>query len=392
MSKQIKSFWIVAAFIIALIIVVSKIPAYTPNAIKSKEESITIGVLLPLTGDGASYGIQLRRSAEMAIAEINQAGGIDKQEIEAIFEDGQCNSEKALSAAQKLINIDKVNIIMGGVCLEEILPVASLAETAKVLVISPSITNPDLTKSGNFIFRTIPSDSNAAIVAAEYAYNKISARKVAIISEMKDYSQGLRHIFKDSFTALGGTILADETYNTDNTNLKVQLLKIKIQAPDLIYLIPQTSTSGIQILDQLNANDIQINILTTDTLMKDEIVAKNFQNMKGVMGLEQFFDKNNILAKNMLKKYEDKFGEPILLPIAQTNFYSQFYLIKEAIEKVGANTEELRDYLYKLKDWKHALGTLNFDKNGDPIGLPYVIKKVDNGKLAIVEIFKPITR
>ena len=393
MSKQIQLFWVSISLIILIaIIAIFKINTNIPNITKSPTEPINIGVLLPLTGDGASYGIPLRRSAELAINEINQDGGIAGRQIVAIFEDGQCSAEKAITATQKLINLDHINIIMGGACLEETLPIAPLAETAKVLVISPAVTNPELTKAGDFIFRTIPADTNTALIAAEYAYNKMDVRKVAVLSEKKDYAQGLRQTFKDKFASLGGEILADETYLPEDTDLKVRLLKIKIQNPELIYLIPQTADSGLKILSQLRANDIPTKILTTDVLMNNEAVEKSPQDLEGIVGLEQFFDKNNTLSKNMLEKYATKFGEDAPLPIQQTNLYSQFYLIKSAIEKVGTNTEQLRDYLYSLKNWKHALGTLNFDTNGDPTGIPYLIKKVEDGKLIDVEVYKPMMR
>src|SRR3989344_5679165 len=166
-----------------------------------------IGVMYPLTGDGASYGLPIQRTTRIAVDEINAQGGVNGRKLEVIYEDSKCNPKDGNAAAQKLVNLDKVKVIIGGVCSGETLGAAPITEAAKVVLISPSATNPDITNAGDFVFRLAPSDAFAGVVASDYAFNGMDARNAAVISESTDYAQGLRKVFKEEFVKLGGKIV-----------------------------------------------------------------------------------------------------------------------------------------------------------------------------------------
>lgn len=389
MNKGAKLFWgLVLLAVIVVIVAVARTPGGPSNA-DLPEGPIKIGFVAPLTGDGAAYGIPIQRAGELALADINQSGGILKRQLEVVWEDGKCDPKDATAAAQKLINIDKVSAIFGGVCSSETLAMAPLAEAAKVLVVSPSSTSPDLTTAGEFIFRTAPSDAAAGAVAAEYAYNKLGSRKAAVISETKDYTQGLRKVFTERFKALGGEVVVDETFNTGDTDFRTQILKLKNAAPDVVYLLPQTPTPGVLILQQLTINGVEAKKLTAEVLLVRSVVDENKQHMEGLIGVEQFFDETSELWQGFVAAYKARYNEDPPFPSYQANTYSQFYMLKEAIEKVGLNSEKIRDHFLGLKDWGHTLGTLTFDKNGDPVGLPYSIKAVENSELKELEVYRP---
>src|SRR3989338_4952391 len=389
MAKGVKLFWgLVVLAIIIVIVALARTPSVQkPSA--SETGPIKIGAVVPLTGDSAAYGLPIQRAGLLAVEEINAAGGVNGRPFEVVWEDGKCDAKEASVAAQKLINIDDTKMIFGGVCSSETLAMAPLAETAKVLIVSPSATSPDITGAGDFIFRTAQSDDTAGDVAAQYAMSKVGARKAAVISETKDYAQGLRRVFTEKFKASGGEVVADETYNSGDTDFRTQILKIKSANPDVVYILPQTSSPGILILKQLAANGVSASRLTAEVLIGRNIVAENKKEMEGVVGIENWFDEKGDLAAKMLTTYKQKYNEDAPFPSFMANMYSQFYLIKDAIEKVGLDTEKLRDYLYELKEWKHALCSLTFDKNGDPVGLPYSVKKVENGELKELEIYRP---
>ncbi|MBI2551738.1 ABC transporter substrate-binding protein [Candidatus Uhrbacteria bacterium] len=390
MTKGAKLFWgLVILAVIIVVAAVSRAPRSGPSVKELPEGPIKIGFVAPLTGDGAAYGIPIQRAAELALADINQNGGIGKRQLEVVWEDGKCDPKDATAAAQKLINIDRVSAIFGGVCSSETLAMAPLAEAAKVLVVSPSSTSPDLTAAGEFIFRTAPSDAAAGAIAAKYAYDKMGSRKAAVISETKDYTQGLRQVFTAKFKELGGEVVADETFNTGDTDFRTQILKIKNATPDVIYLLPQTPTPGVLLLQQLTSNGVEAKRLTAEVLLVRSVVDENKAQMEGLIGIEQYFDEQNELWQGFIAAYKTRYSEDPPFPSYQANTYSQFYLLKEAVEKVGLNTEKIRDYFLGLKDWKHTLGTITFDSNGDPVGLPYSIKTIAEGELQELEVFRP---
>lgn len=391
MTKGVKVFWgVVVVAIIIVVVALSRTPSGSPTSSSSNAGPVKLGVVVPLTGDGASYGIPIRRAGELAVEEINAAGGIAGAPLEVVWEDGKCDAKEGTAAAQKLINVDQVKVIFGGVCSSETLAMAPLAEAAKVLIVSPSATSPDLTAAGDFVFRTAPSDAAAGSVAAEYAYAKMGAKKAAVISQTTDYAQGLRKVFTARLAALGGTIVADETYNNGDTDFRTQILKIKSGAPDVIYILPQSQASGVLILKQLKANGVDTKNLTAEVLIGRNAIAENKADMEGLTGIEGWFDEKGDLAAAMLANYKTKYNEDPPFPQFMTNLYSQFFLLKEAVEKTGGmDSEKIRDYFYGLKDWKHALGTLTFDSNGDPVGLPYSVKQVTGGELKELEVFRP---
>jgi branched-chain amino acid transport system substrate-binding protein len=353
-----------------------------------KEEFLKIGVMLPLTGDAAAYGIPLQRAAQIAVEEINSQGGISGKKIEIIWEDSKCDAASGAAAAQKLVNVNKVKYIMGGACSSETLAAAPITEEAKVIMISPSATSPDITKAGDFLFRTAPSDALAGRVAANYAFESMKARKAAIISEKTDYAQGLRKIFKERFEELGGKIVLDEQYETGATDFRTQILKMKNAKPDLLYLVPQTPTSGILVLKQMKDQKLELAILTAEVLIGRDVISENKALTEGIIGFEQFFDESNPFARTFIETYKARYQEELAFPSFMSNIYSQFYLLKEAIEKVGDDPVKVRDYLYQISNWQHALGSLTFDQNGDPLSV-YAIKKVKDGTLEQIDVVKP---
>lgn len=384
-----KIIWSVIVVIVLVLGYVLFVPrTKTPAVSDLPTTTVKVGGVVPLTGDGAAYGLPVQRAASLAVNEINLAGGVKGEPLEIVWEDGKCDAKEATSAARKLVTIDKVAIILGGVCSSETLAMAPITEAEKVIVLSPSSTSPDITTAGDFVFRTAPSDALAGRVAAEYAVKKFSAKKAAIISETKDYTQGLRRVFKEVFTALGNTVVADEVYNTGDTNFRSQLLKIKATNPDVLYLLPQTPASGVLILKQLKDLKMKTQLLTAEVLIGRDAVKEQGSAMEGLVGVEQYFDEKGERAQTFLKKYKETYNEEPPFPSFMANMYSQVYLVKEAMEKYGQDTEKIRDYFLSLKGWEGALGRLTFDQNGDPLS-SYAVKKVEGGKLVDVEIYNP---
>ena len=163
---------------------------------KVTTEPIKIGFVGPLSGDVANLGQNIRAAVEVARDEINNQGGINGRKIQVIFEDGKCDSKAATAAGNKLINLDKVKMIVGGVCSGETLAIAPMAEKNNVILISPASTNPKVTQAGDYVFRLIPSDSFQGKFAAEYMYNTLGKRSIAVLYTKNDWGVGVSNVFK----------------------------------------------------------------------------------------------------------------------------------------------------------------------------------------------------
>ena len=341
------------------------------------QASYKVGVMLPLTGDAAAYGLPIQKAIKIAFDEINAKGGVNGAKLDPIYEDSKCNPKDGNAAAQKLVNVDKTKVIIGGVCSGETLGAAPITEAAKVVLISPSATSPDITKAGDFVFRVAPSDAFAGEVAAEYAFNTMGARKAAVVSETTDYAQGLRNVFKARFTELGGQIVVDETYNPEDTDFRTQATKVKVASSDVIYLLPQAPAKGLLLIKQLREAGVTGQLLTAEVLMGRNTVAENGADMEGLIGIEQKFDEKNPKAAGMVAKYKEQTNEE---PAYMSGGYDIVYLIADAITKNGYDGEKIKMYLYGVKDYDGAVGRITMDENGDPI-MEYSILQVKNGVL-----------
>ena len=352
---------------------------------KEMQGSYKIGVMYPLSGDGAAYGLPLQATTKIAADEINAKGGINGKKLELIYEDGKCAPKDGNAAAQKLINIDKVKVIIGGACSGETLGAAPLANENKVVMISPSATSPDITtKGGDFVFRLAPSDAYAGIVAAYYAFNDLSAKKAAVISESTDYAQGLRKVFKENFAKQGGEVVADETYNPEDTDFRTQVTKVKAANPDIIYLVPQTTPKGVLLVKQVKEAGVKSQLLTAEVLIGRNVIKDNAADVEGLVGIEQRFDDKAPKAAPVIAKYKQQSGEEPPFPAFMSSAYDIVYLISDAIAKNGYDGEKIRDYLYAVKDYDGAVGKVTIDKNGDVI-LAFSIKQVKNGQLVTLK-------
>ena len=347
--------------------------------------SYKIGVMFPLTGDAAIYGIPAQVSAKIAADEINAKGGVNGKKIEMIYEDSKCNPKDGNAAAQKLVNVDKVKVIIGGYCSGETLGAAPITEANKVVLISPSSSSPDITKAGDFVFRLAPSDAFAGVVASNYAFNDMKARKAAIISETTDYAQGLRNIFKENFVKLGGEIVADETYNPDDADFRTQITKVKASAPDIIYVSPNTAIKSAILIRQIREAGLKQKLLGNEVVIgaKNEM-KENAELWEDIIGVEQKFDDKAPKAAALFAKYKEQTSVEPALPQYMASAYDIVYLLSDAIVKYGYDSEKIRDYLYTVKAYDGAVGEITIDENGDPI-MEYSVNQVKSGDLVVLK-------
>ena len=209
----------------------------------SSGDTYKIGFIGPLTGDNANYGIRCSNAARLAVDEINAAGGIDGKMLELIAEDSEGTVDKALASYEKLAYMDEVCAIIGPVFTSPALAVAQRCQEDGIVMISPSATHKDVTAQPatnpdglNYVFRTVPSDALQSEVAGHYFYEVLGYRKLASLYAMNDYSQGLALGMKETFEALGGEVVAEETCMVGDKDFRTQLTQIKAAAPEAIYI------------------------------------------------------------------------------------------------------------------------------------------------------------
>ena len=236
---------------------------------------IKVGVIAELTGDIPAVGASCKNAAELAVKEINDAGGIDiggtKYTVELFVEDNAGKADQSASAASKLITQQNVVAIIGPNASRYAIPASEIAESSKVVLISPWSTNPKTTLKGDttdpkqYVFRAAFIDPFQGRVVAKFALDNLGAKNAEVLYDVaSDYNKGIAEFFKATFEENGGTVVAFETYTTGDKDFSAQLTKIKDTAPDVIFLPNYYSEVPLQI-QQAHRLGIDVPFLGSDS-------------------------------------------------------------------------------------------------------------------------------
>lgn len=340
--------------------------------------TIKIGFIGPLTGDAAAIGADQLSGTQLAIERINAAGGINGKQLALIAEDGKCSGADAANAAQKLVNVDKVVAIIGGLCSGETLAAAPIAEAGKVPMISPGSSSPDVSKAGDFVFRDYPSDAGKTKAMAKYfAQNQLA--KVAIISENTDYAQALKVSLKKDLPA--NSIVFDENVEPGTKDFRSLLTRMKSAQFDVF--VPNANSDAVDavMVQQFRQQGFTQRITGADTMDSVVIAQVAGDAAEGVTLI-------NVPTAGEGTQFETdvkaKYGDPKSSIAWVAYAYDAMNVFAQAFKAVGTDGSAVRDYLYAMKPHQGIIGTFHFDENGDPVGISYVSKKFAGGKIITV--------
>lgn len=367
--KKVIKYSLVFILVLAVSLLVLNITGYL--TLQNKDD-IVIGFISPLSGPAASYGAAERNIVQSTIEEINLNGGINNRQVRIVYEDGECDGVSALKAARKLIDVDNVSIILGGTCSGETLGIAPLAQEREVILFSAISSNPQISSMGDFIFRNVPSDTYFVNATISYL-EKENITRVALISEQGDYGQGARKLFKELYN---GNIIADETYNLRDSDVRTQLTKIKAREFEALIIVPQTGEDLGLILRQAKELDIQTRIFSLN-LFGDTAYDVAGDAIIGLVYSDNISVYENDKGRNLLTEYKQRHENPPIDYMVASR-YDSINIVKSAIEscRTERDTECIRDYILSIKDYQGATGTYSFDENGDIHPKEFMIHKV----------------
>ena len=335
-----------------------------------------IGVMESLTGAGETYGTVAHQAKVMAVDEINAAGGVDGRRLELVVEDSKCNAQDAISAYNKLTDVNGVKIILGTSCSGAMLGVAPLAEADGVILFSGMASNPDIADAGDYIFRTQISDIEVGIRTGDALWAD-GIRTLATITEETDYAEGVRRTTVARFEENGGTVVASERFGSDVTDFRSQLTKLFEANPDALHLAPQAEFAAGTIIKQARelgyAGPIYGDTISVGTTSL-EIAGDAATGMKAVTAAP---DPNNAKAQSVLADFRQRY-DYITLPWHLGSTYDTVYIAAECLSQTGddQDADGFRDCLYDIT-WSGALGDdYSFDADGEVVGLSRVVVEV----------------
>ena len=350
---------------------------------KAESNSVKIGGIFPLSGQVAVYGVECKNGVDLAIEEINAAGGINGKPVVLVSEDDEGNPDKTVNAFKKLSTKDGVKVVIGSLTSGCTQAITTLSQASKVIQIAPAATAPAITDAGDFIFRACFIDPFQGTVGGKFAAETLGKKRAAILYDIgNDYSVGLSDNFKIAFTKAGGSIVSEESYATNDKDFNAQLTKIKNANPDVVYLPDYYGTVAL-IAKQLRAQGINVPMVGADgwdgltSNAGDEVLGGYYSNHYAV-------DSTEPAVKKFVESFRAKYNKDPNSFAALG--YDCVYLIRDAIVAAGAEDSiAVRDALVKT-DGDYVTGHLTFDEKHNPIKSAVMLElvKAEDGTLKTV--------
>ncbi|MCC6422607.1 MAG: ABC transporter substrate-binding protein [Phycisphaerales bacterium] len=372
------------AFIVLLVLAFGLTPMACKQKSGQRDNStgdILIGEYGSMTGPTATFGQSSHEGLMLAIEQINAEGGVLGRKIKIISEDDQSKADEAVNAVQKLINRDGVVAIIGEVASKRSLAAGSVCQKYKIPMLSPASTNPEVTKTGDYIFRTCFTDDFQGKVNGQFALRR-GWKNVAILTDVNnDYSKGLAHFFREVY-GKSGNIVADESYREGDKDFKAQLTKIKGTNPDAVFLPGYYTDVGL-ILRQARVLGLNVPFFggdgwdSPDTLTLGDVV-------NGCFYSNHYSPEDpRPEVQAFLKAYQAKYNKT---PDAMATLgYDAARVMADAIKRAGkADPKAIRDALAQTRDFAGASGIITIDAERNA-KKPAVILEIRDGKTHLVD-------
>ncbi|XCP85429.1 ABC transporter substrate-binding protein [Roseburia hominis] len=351
---------------------------------KTADGDLVIGLDCPMTGVNASFGEQLSYGAQMAIDEINDAGGVDGKKLALSIQDDKSDPKEAATIATKFVADEKVVASIGyynSSCGLSALPIIN--EGKLVTIVTGS--SPDISEQNQkYGFRTEPSDKQQAVYAADWMVED-GRKKVAILYESTDYGMGQEEIISEILTDSGAEIVCSEAYilgeTKDFTNI---LTKVKNSGADSIFLAG-TYTEGALIVKQRQSLGMDIPCYSSSSMFEVAFLDAAGDAAEGtkVQGVLVPDDPSETIQK-FESAYKEKFGDDKVAGTFSGHGYAAVKMIAEAIENVGTDPDKMAEYI-ESTTFDAIYGTVNFNETHDLIFESLKRLVVEDGKFTVVE-------
>ena len=372
-----------------LILLVAALGLLALPSCRRATDTIRVGEYASLTGKEASFGQSSHKGIVLAFEEINAAGGVLNQQIELIVEDNQTRPGESATAAKKLIAREKVIALLGEVSSGRSLEAAPIAQASKVPMIAPAATNPKVTETGDYIFRVCFIDPFQGTVMAKFAQDDLKAKKVAILSSVSNaYSVGLAKYFRETFSAGGGEIVAENNFSEGDKDFRAQLTAVKAAGAEAVF-VPSYYTEAALIVRQARDLGITVPFFGGDGWEAPQLLQIGGDALEGCYYSTHFSPENaDPAVRAFVDKFKARWDNETPDAFAALG-YDAAYVLADALKRAGSTDgEKLRDALAATRDFSGVTGRTNIDANRDA-SKPAAILAIKGGKLTFFKTVAP---
>ena len=375
------------------------------TASKSDKKIAKIGVMAPLSGDLSALGLGIQHSVELAVKQANESNAIPGWTLQVEAKDDEAKPDVGKNAATAFAGEADVAGVVGNLNSSVAQSTQPVLATAKIVQVSPANTNPTLTQGANFktapkrtyntYFRTCTTDAVQGPFAARYLFEKAKFTTVATVHDKKAYGQGLVEAFTEEFKKLGGTIVAAETINPDDSNYQTVISKVKPSAPQAVYYGGEYPQAG-PLSQQMKAAGLNVPLMGGDGIFDPKFIALGGTTSTGDLATSVGAPTDQLAAgKTFLADYE-KVGYKE--PSAAYGAYS-YDAANAIINALKVSLKDAKDVVSTRQATIDALGKVSFegvtgkvafDQYGDSTSRVMTVYKIASGKWGPVntEAFK----
>lgn len=370
----------------ALLSVLSIAPGISPSAM-ADEVPIKLGIVAPMSGPNARYGAFSMRGAELAVKEINDAGGVDGHKIELYNADSQGTPVEGVSATRRLIDEDEVGFIIGDVSSSVTLAMQPVAEDAEVLLLNAASSNPKITYGAGvggykWTYRNYPTDENRALLVAKYAAEQRHFTKFAVLSVDTDYGRSAIEFTKKYLPEFKGEILSEDYYKEGEVDFRSVLSKIRDNGAQAIIMYGLADTTPIVARQMVELGLAgKVTLIGNGEFNTAKTISSAPTALEGAVEAAAWLPAwDSPESKAFVEKFTTTYKE------APNNHayvhWDTVHLLAQAIHEAGGiEQDKVRDALSKIK-YKSPVGEVTFDDHNQA-RLPMILLQIENGKPSI---------
>jgi branched-chain amino acid transport system substrate-binding protein len=349
---------------------------------------ILLGEVSSLSGPEATFGVSSHNGIELALREINQAGGVKGRKLRVKVLDDQGRPEEAATAMTRLVTEDKVALVLGEVASTRSIAMAAVAENNRVPMISHASTNPKVTEGRGYVFRICFIDPFQGYVMAKFARENLKLQKVAVLKDVRnDYSIGLAQVFVARFKGMGGEVVKEEAYSAGDKDFRAQLAAIKAARPEAVYVPGYYSDVGL-VARQARRLGLDIPLMGGDGWDSDRLYDLGGEAVVGSYFSNHYATQDPSPAiQKFIADYKAAYNE---IPDAMAALgYDAAKIAASAIERAKSlSGDDLRDAIARTKGFAGVTGVITIDEKHNATK-PAVVLKVADRKAVFQATISP---
>lgn len=381
MSNTAKTVIGIAILIILVVVVVSVLNKSAPNPSAAGSETIKIGYFGPFTGPVAgTTGEDIGNGWKFAVAKRPILAG---KKVEMIYEDDACDPKKAASAANKLISIDKVKILVNGVCSGSMIAAMPIAAAAKAILFTPVSTSPKITDGGDYVFRTSASSVHTAKAMSDIIA-KFGWNSVAVLFENAEYTVGLKDALLKNLSDAGVKITLSEGVSSQESDMRTSLSKIAVSKPQVLVVIMNSTVTASSFVKQNKELGLKLPVIGNEYFAYNQVVSN--PDAENMYASQYKYDSEAAPLKSFLSDYFKTYNKNPSQDIYAALPFDGYNVLANAIEKCDGDSDTscIRDALYATRGYQGITGTITIDKNGDT-EREFTVRQIKGGKLVDVK-------